>query len=51
MGSPVRAAASSQSAIAERLLTTSPIPALTSRAGAVRTLSRSTTTPTGGATP
>ena len=46
------AAASSQSAIADRLLTTSPIPARTSAVrGATRTRSRSTSTATGGTTP
>ena len=50
-GSPVSAAASSQSAIADRLLTTSPIPDRTSRGGPERTRSRSTITATGGTTP
>ena len=50
-GSPRSAAASSQSAMADRLFTTSPIPALTMRGGPHRTRSRSTTTATGGTTP
>ena len=50
-GSPRSAAASSQSAIADRLFTTSPIPARTRRGGPERTRSRSTITATGGTTP
>ena len=50
-GSPRSAAASSQSAIADRLFTTSPIPDRTRRGGPERTRSRSTITATGGTTP
>src|ERR1022692_3259116 len=49
--SPVSAADSSQSATADRLLTTSPTPAQDSCPGALRTRSRSTTTATGETTP
>ncbi len=49
--SPTSAAASSQSATADKSLTASPIPAVASEAGARRTRSRSTITATGMTTP